>query len=101
MLPIDGSNSVYRQAWWGEIQRALPSPDSPDAAFLAGERALIVVPVVLPGVVENVAWGVLRIGVHLDPAVSDEVLISQLELERIEPSLADGLVAMLQATKSM
>src|SRR6185437_14478079 len=101
-LSLRGASTLHRHAWWGQIQAALAGTGDADgidndAGFVLGERALVVVPIREYHRKDSASWGLIRIGIGTDGAISDEQLLSALDPVRQE-GFANGLVAVLHNT---
>jgi hypothetical protein len=91
-LSLRNDNTLYRNAWWGQIQRAVDYRGD-----TLGERAVAVVPIRQFGREDDVTWGLIRVGICADSKLSNDALAKMLAEHQMTEMFADGVLMVLQA----
>jgi hypothetical protein len=92
-LSLREMDSLQSWAWWGDIQAEIAEPGEPTPGFLPGERAVVVLPIRPPNREDGSPWGLIRLGMHADSDVANDVLAQIIGSEAFDK----GMLAVLGA----
>jgi hypothetical protein len=95
-LSLADSNSLHRHAWWGTVQLAVADDEVNEPIFVRGERAAAFVPIRQFGILDDLSWGLVRVGIRTVDKASDKPLFDVLNRGETLEMFAAGVLMMLQ-----